>query len=55
MTADQRSKKIERTLKQNESAVERANKRIGRLQETARQSSGAADRALRQLRENAAS
>jgi len=54
MTADQRSKKIERTLKRNESAVERASSRMGRLQETARQSSGAADRALRQLRENAA-
>lgn len=54
MTADQRSKRIERTLKRNESAVERANRRTDRLQETARQSSGAADRALRHLRENAA-
>ncbi len=53
MTAEQRSKRIERTLQQNESAVKRANRRTGRLQEAARQSSGAADRALRHLRENA--
>jgi|tagenome__1003787_1003787.scaffolds.fasta_scaffold20985691_1 hypothetical protein len=53
MTADQRSKRIERTLKKNESAVKRANRRTGRLQETARQSSAAADRALRQLRDAA--
>jgi|GEM_PF-1838702 len=54
MTAEQRSKRIERTLKQNESAIERANQRTVRLLEAARQSSGAANRALRHLRENAA-
>jgi hypothetical protein len=54
MTKDELDKRVERTLRLNREAIERANRRGEKLNREAERSAVILDRAFRQLRQNLA-